>query len=160
MQVKYRRTTLYGSGNVEGEAYTAQTSGADSLMACKDDPPFFMDRAPNIRLMSHFGMHEALFIVGGRQSIIESLRMQGGRPLIMNYSGSEALYAWFFRKKHTFGKNQALVVICAGKNGMRAGGWDLSDRMDLRSPMGPCNKMGAEVSPAGLADICERVFHG
>jgi hypothetical protein len=79
----------------------------------------------------------------------------------MNNTGSSALYAWFFRKKQTFGKNQTLVVICASKGGMQAGGWDVSERIELRYGLGsPYKTPYAEVSPARLADICERMLNG
>lgn len=162
MQVKYRRTTLWGSVNVETEAYTTQVEGAAILNACIDKSGVVAGTAGNaIRLKSVFGRFEALFILGGRQSIIESLRLQGTSPVIMNDTGSEALYAWFFRKKHSFGKNQTLVVICAGKTAMRPGGWDATERIDLRYGLeNPYSTPYGEVTPARLADICERMLYG
>jgi hypothetical protein len=162
MQVKYRRTFVYGSVNVESEAYSTQVSGAAILNACRDESGVVAGTPGNaIRLKSLFGRTEALFILGGRQSILESLRLQGTSPVIMNNTGSEALYAWFFRKKHSFGKNQTLVVICAGKTGMQAGGWDVTERIDLRYGLeNPYSTPYGEVSPARLADICERMLYG
>jgi len=162
MQVKYRRTTLYrGIVNVEVEAYNTQIEGAAILNACIDKSGVVAGTPGSaIRLRSAFdGRFEGLFILGGRQSIVESLRLQGSSPLIMNNCQSEPLYAWFLRKKQTFGKNQTLIVLCTGKTGMQAGGWDATQRIDLRDRLrSPTNTPYSEVSPAQLADISERMF--
>lgn len=158
MKVKYRRTVLYGSMNIETEAYTAAIDGAADLKALSDT---YSVSAGAIALKTQFeGRCEALFIVGGRQSIIESLRLQGSSPVIKNSAGTDALWAWAFRKKHTFGKNQTLIVISTFRRGIQAGGWEPLDRIDLRE--GSTSRFHvpyAEVSPAQLAEICESMFY-
>jgi hypothetical protein len=165
MQVKYRRTYIYGSVHIEAEAHTTQISGAAILNACLNGSDSVADRPGTaIRLRSAFegtrdSKCEALFILGGRQSIIQSLTLQGNSPCIMNNAGSNALYAWFFRKKHTFGKNQTLLMISAGKTPVQLGGWEVSERIDLRYGLGsPYNTPYAEVTPTRLAEICERML--
>jgi hypothetical protein len=166
MQVKYRRTYIYGSVELEGEAYTTQISGAAILNACIDQSGTVVGTAGNaIRLKGLFAgtrdsKCEALFILGGRQSIIQALTVQGNSPCIMNDTQSSALYAWIFRKKHTFGKDQTLVMICAGKVGVRAGGWEVSERIDLRYGLGSAySSPYSEVTPGRLAEICERLMY-
>jgi len=165
MQVQYRRTFIYGSVHIEAEANTTQIEGVTSLNACLNSSDSVGDRPGTaLRLKSLFAgtidsKCEALFILGGRQSIIQSLTTQGNSPCIMNNAGSNALYAWVFRKKHTFSKNQTLVMICAGKTPVQVGGWDVTERIDLRYALGsPYNTPYAEVTPVRLAEICERML--
>ncbi len=167
MQVKYSRTTTYGSVDLEGEASATQTSGAAILNACIDKSGTVAGTAGTaIRLRSAFAgtsasRCEALFILGGRQSIIQALITQRNSPLIMNDTQSSALYAWIFRKKHTFGKNETLVMICAGKVPVRPGGWVVSERIDLRFGLGSAyDTPYSELTPARLAEICERMMYG
>lgn len=166
MQVKYRRTFIYGPVYLETEANITQIDGVASLRECLDTSDSIADRAATaIRLRSLFegtrdSKCEALFVLGGRQSIIQSLAMQGSTPCIMNNIGTEALYAWIFRKKHTFGKNQTLVMITARKTPIQQiGGWVVTERVDLRYGLGsPYNSPYAEVTPTRMAEICERMF--
>jgi len=166
MQVKYRRTTIYGSVHLETEANITQIDGVSSLRGCIESSDSIADRAATaIRLKSSFAgtrdsKCEALFILGGRQSIIQSLTVQGNSPCIMNNIGTEPLYAWIFRKKHTFGKNQTLVMITARKTPVQQlSGWEVAERVDLRYGLGsPYNTPYAEVTPTRLGEICERMF--
>lgn len=159
MQVKYRRNDIYGAINIEVEAYNTQSEGAAILGACTDKSGLAKPGTA-ISLNSLWKTHcEALFILGGRRSIIASLRLEGSSPAIGRNAGSDALYAWFFRKKHSFGKNQTLIVISASRSGVQAGGWDAIERIDLRYALGSTylTPLG-EVTPDRLADICERLL--
>jgi len=167
MQVRYRRIFQYGSGSIhlEGEAHATQVSGVATLDACKDTAGVTVELAGNaIRLKSLFegtsaAKFETLFMLGGRQSIIQALRAQGSTPCIMNDAGSQALYAWIFRKKHVFGKNQTLIMICPSKTSVQAGGWEATERIDLRYGLGSAyTTRYAEVTPSRLADILERML--
>src|ERR1700691_123014 len=57
---------------------------------------------------------ETLFILGGRRSITQWLRTQGGTPAIGNPYGT--LYATIMRKKKMFGKDLTMVAVSAGDN--------------------------------------------
>ncbi|HEY3744038.1 MAG TPA: hypothetical protein VGL53_29540, partial [Bryobacteraceae bacterium] len=139
--------------------------GVPSLTGCMDKIGVIADRAGSaIRLKALFqrtsaAKFEILFILGGRQSIIQSLSMQGNAPCIMSDAGTDPLYAWVFRRKHRFGKNETLVMICPVKTTIQASSWEPTERMDLRYGTGsPYSTPYPEVAPARLAEICEQTL--
>jgi hypothetical protein len=101
-------------------------------------------------------MSDALFILGGRQSIVEWLRVQGTHPTIRNHTQGDPLYASVMRKKQKFDKNLTMVALL-GRNDLRVHGadWSVKAPVNLRAGQGP-----SVFEPMQLAAIMQNVFAG
>jgi hypothetical protein len=108
----------------------------------------------------------ALYMVGGRKSIVNWLRLQGQTPKISHPSGNYDLYAIVMRKRERFSKNLTTVVISAlpwAEPG--GGGWEKTATYDLKTC--PEAKVSphtgtrmCEFTPQELGNILDRYFGG
>jgi hypothetical protein len=108
---------------------------------------------------------DALFILGGRQSITGWLKLQGQSPMVTNLYSDKPLYANVLRKKQIFGKDLTMLVIHPFEDmPVQGSGWQSNVPVNLlRCPEAPWGKGGqplAEFQPMKLASIAERIFHG
>jgi hypothetical protein len=109
---------------------------------------------------------DALFILGGRQSIVSWLRLQGKSPKVCNATGNMELHATVLRKRRRFDKDLTMVVIHPyGDMPLQEGDWKATASVDLRnSPEAPRSQhtgdMMGEFAPMQLASIMERLFMG
>lgn len=165
MDVKCYRTYSYGSTNIDVDAHTTLTRGAAILNAIRDPRDrFYGGIGAHIRLNAAFANTpdakcESVLIVGGRQSIVQWLRLQGETPEILNDAGSGPLWVQYFRKHRVLGKDSTLVRICPWKIPLTLGSWVAHEPIDLRFCLGS-NPRRPEVSPARLAAILESTFNG
>jgi hypothetical protein len=108
----------------------------------------------------------ALYMVGGRKSIVAWLKTQGEGPKITHPGGAYDLYAIVMRKRELFAKNLTAVAITALPWTEPGGsGWEKTGTYDLR--FCPEVKMSAytglkmcEFTPRELGTILERCFRG
>lgn len=108
---------------------------------------------------------DILYMLGGRRSIVQWLRLQGGYPMIGNNTGKMALYATVARKKQLLDKDLTLVALYPDKKLQVAayGGWKVEQPFDLRTTsearISPHTGQAiGEFTPAQLAGIFERLF--
>ncbi len=107
----------------------------------------------------------ALYMVGGRKSIVHWLQLQGDGPKITHPGGAYDLYAIVMRKRELFSKNLTAVVISAMPWTEAGNGWEKTATHDLR--LSPEVKISAhtglkmcEFTPRELGNILERHFQG
>jgi hypothetical protein len=165
MEVKCYRKYQYGSANIDVDAHMTLTRGFAILNAIKDrSDKFYGGDGTSIRLDARFeGTEdrrcEAVYILGGRKSIVHWLRLQGENPSILNDAGSGPLWMYHFRKHRTIGKDSTLVMICPWRVPITLGGWQAEDPIDLRYCLGS-NRRRPDISPERLATILANTFAG
>lgn len=166
MDVKCSRKYHYDSANIDVVAQSTLTGGYAVLNAIKDKPSqfYYGGDGNSIRLNAYFHdtpdkKCEAVYILGGRGSIVHWLRLQGENPSILNHVGSGPLWLQYFRKHRTLGKDSTLVMICPWRLPLTLGNWQVQDPIDLRYCLGS-NSRRPDVSPERLATILEHAFAG
>lgn len=165
MDVKCYRMHNYGSAHIDVEAHTTLTRGAAILNAIRDKRlNLYGKESTDIRLDASFAgtpdaKCEVVYILGGRKSIVQWLRLQGESPMIYNNVGSGPLWLQYFRKHRALGKDSTLVRICPWRVPLTLAGWEASDAIDLRYCLG-MDRRRPEASPERLATILELTFAG
>lgn len=154
MQVKCMRKTMRQTMVVSDEANDVIARGSALLGSCRDQSGAITLAASNLNRPRE--QSDALYIVGGRESMVHWLQLQAADPRIISPNHG-TLFLTIFRKHQTFGKNLTMAMLCPYELNVMSGSWDYTAPVDIRFAQ-DANAMAGVLQPNGLAAVLATMF--